>query len=121
MPHFTGCDILDIFPPDRDEPVRIEFYGDFIERMRDHSIGCLLVVTDAGALAGILTERDLLQKVAAAGLDLGSCQVKDFMSLCFGVGVRIVLPYMRTTRTIHDMSSKISRPSPLPSSVWSCE
>ena len=27
-------DILDIFPPDRDEPVRIEFYGDFIERMR---------------------------------------------------------------------------------------
>jgi CBS domain-containing protein len=51
-----------------------------IKRMRDHGIGCLLVVTDAGALAGILTERDLLQKVAGAGLDLGSCQVKDFMS-----------------------------------------
>ncbi|HKJ04120.1 MAG TPA: transcription-repair coupling factor, partial [Geopsychrobacteraceae bacterium] len=27
-------DILDIFPPDREEPVRLEFYGDYIERMR---------------------------------------------------------------------------------------
>lgn len=27
-------DILDIFPPTRSEPVRIEFFGDYIERMR---------------------------------------------------------------------------------------
>ncbi|PLX87155.1 MAG: transcription-repair coupling factor, partial [Desulfuromonas sp.] len=32
-------DILDIFPPDLDTPVRIEFYGDFIERMRGFDPG----------------------------------------------------------------------------------
>ena len=51
-----------------------------IRRMRDHGIGCLLVVTGEGALTGILTERDLLQKVAGRGLDLAGCQVQDFMS-----------------------------------------
>ena len=51
-----------------------------IRRMRDHGIGCLLVVTGEGVLAGVLTERDLLQKVAGLGLDMARCQVKDFMS-----------------------------------------
>ena len=51
-----------------------------IRRMRDHGIGCLLVVTGEGVLTGILTERDLLQKVAGLGLDLGQCPVRDFMS-----------------------------------------
>jgi CBS domain-containing protein len=51
-----------------------------IRRMRDHGIGCLLVVTGEGRLTGILTERDLLQKVAGLGLDLGRCPVKDIMS-----------------------------------------
>ncbi len=27
-------DIIDLFPPSREEPVRLEFFGDFIERMR---------------------------------------------------------------------------------------
>ena len=47
--------------------------------MRDHGIGCLLV-TEEGRLTGILTERDLLRKVAGLGQDLGACRVKDFMS-----------------------------------------
>jgi CBS domain-containing protein len=51
-----------------------------IRRMRDHGVGCLLIVTEEGGLTGILTERDLLQKVAGLGLDLNSCRVKDFMS-----------------------------------------
>lgn len=51
-----------------------------IQRMRDHGIGCLLVVTGEGCLTGILTERDLLQKVAGLGLDLGRCLVSDYMS-----------------------------------------
>lgn len=51
-----------------------------IRRMRDHGIGCLLVVTGEGILTGILTERDLLQKVAGTGLDLGQCRVRDYMS-----------------------------------------
>ena len=51
-----------------------------IQLMRNHSIGCVLATAADGALAGILTERDLLQKVAARGLDLDRCAVKDYMT-----------------------------------------
>jgi len=53
---------------------------DAIQLMRNHGIGCVLITADDGKLTGILTERDLLHKVAARGLDLGACLVMDFMS-----------------------------------------
>ena len=51
-----------------------------IQLMRNHGIGCVLITDDRGRLTGILTERDLLQKVAGQGLDLAQCIVGDFMS-----------------------------------------
>jgi len=55
-----------------------------IRIMRDRRIGCVAVVDDAasntGRLVGVLTERDLLQKVAGQGLDFSQCMVEDFMS-----------------------------------------
>jgi CBS domain-containing protein len=48
--------------------------------MQNHNIGCVLVNAADGSLAGILTERDLLQKVAGRGLELDQCAVKDFMT-----------------------------------------
>jgi CBS domain-containing protein len=51
-----------------------------IQLMRNHNIGCVLVSAADGSLAGILTERDLLQKVAGQGLDLDQCAVRDFMT-----------------------------------------
>ena len=55
-----------------------------IRIMRDRRIGCVVVVDDAasntGRLVGVLTERDLLQKVAGQGLDFSQCMVEDFMS-----------------------------------------
>ena len=51
-----------------------------IQLMRNHGIGCVLITDADGKLTGILTERDLLQKVAGQGLDLGQCIVGDFMS-----------------------------------------
>jgi len=51
-----------------------------IQKMRKNGIGCVLITSDDGKLAGILTERDLLQKVAGQNLDLGQCIVEDFMS-----------------------------------------
>jgi CBS domain-containing protein len=41
--------------------------GAAVERMQEKAVGCLLVVDEEGALVGILTERDLLRKVFAAG------------------------------------------------------
>ena len=51
-----------------------------IRLMRNHRIGCVLVTAADGTLAGILTERDLLQKVAARGLDLERSAVQDYMT-----------------------------------------
>jgi CBS domain-containing protein len=51
-----------------------------IQIMRNKNIGCVVVTDDAGKLAGILTERDLLQKVAGQNLDHNQCLVDDFMS-----------------------------------------
>jgi CBS domain-containing protein len=54
--------------------------ADAIRLMRNHGIGCVLITNENGRLAGILTERDLLQKVAGQKLDLDRCLVEDFMS-----------------------------------------
>jgi CBS domain-containing protein len=51
-----------------------------IRFMHDHGIGCVLVTDAAGKLTGILTERDLLQKVAGKGYDPGRLQVADCMT-----------------------------------------
>ncbi|HYQ71800.1 MAG TPA: CBS domain-containing protein [Gammaproteobacteria bacterium] len=51
-----------------------------VSLMRNHGIGCVLVTDAAGVLAGILTERDLLQKVAGRGLDPVQLQVADCMT-----------------------------------------
>jgi CBS domain-containing protein len=43
-------------------------------------IGCIIVVDEKDNLAGILTERDIVQKVVAKGLDPDKTMVKDIMS-----------------------------------------
>jgi CBS domain-containing protein len=45
--------------------------------MRDRCIGDVLVVDDAGALAGIVTDRDLTLRVVAAGLDPATTAIGD--------------------------------------------
>lgn len=51
-----------------------------IQTMRERHIGCVLITGDGGELAGILTERDLLQKAAGQALDLNQSIVADLMS-----------------------------------------
>ena len=51
-----------------------------IQIMRNNRIGSLLITGEGGILAGILTERDLLRKVAGQNLDHAQCPVEDFMS-----------------------------------------
>ena len=51
-----------------------------IELMRNHHVGCVLVTAADGTLEGIMTERDLLHKVAAHGFDLEKCAVQEFMT-----------------------------------------
>ena len=49
------------------------------ERMNEDKIGSL-VVLDQGRLVGIITERDILQRVVAPRLDAGATHVADVMT-----------------------------------------
>jgi len=51
-----------------------------IRRMSEKHIGCLAVVTRAGKLSGILSERDVLWKVIAAAKSPKTNRVKDAMT-----------------------------------------
>ncbi|WP_425397803.1 CBS domain-containing protein [Aeoliella sp.] len=49
-------------------------------RMRDHLVGCLVVVDEAQRPVGIVTDRDLATRVVAAGLDPTEVLVADAMT-----------------------------------------
>ena len=53
--------------------------ADAIRLMQDQKIGALLV-TDGTRIAGILTERDVLMKVAGRNLDLRTTQIDELMT-----------------------------------------
>lgn len=66
-----------------DQPLTVErgtTLQQAIQIMRNKKIGCVVVTGDAGKLVGILTERDLLQKVAGQNLEYSQSMVEDFMS-----------------------------------------
>lgn len=53
--------------------------GDALTAMQSHSCSCV-VVTNQGALEGIVTERDVLQKLVFAGVDPSSLPVSNIMT-----------------------------------------
>ncbi|MDB4969026.1 MAG: hypothetical protein JWN44_4715 [Myxococcales bacterium] len=48
--------------------------------MRDHAVGCLAIVDDAGKLAGILTDRDIALSAYEHGEALWQLRIVDSMS-----------------------------------------
>ena len=48
--------------------------------MAGHKIGAIVVVDDQGRLAGLFTERDVLNRVVAQGLDPGSTRLSAVMT-----------------------------------------
>lgn len=50
-----------------------------IEAMNASNVGCVLIARD-GVLSGILTERDVLTKVAISGIDLDRARVASIMT-----------------------------------------
>jgi CBS domain-containing protein len=51
-----------------------------VETMAQHNIGSILVMEDGEDLVGIFSERDLLTRVIAEGLDPASTPVRDVMT-----------------------------------------
>ena len=54
--------------------------ADVVARMRSEDVGSVLVVDEAGRLAGGFTERDVLNRVACRVDDLSEAQVSDYMT-----------------------------------------
>jgi CBS domain-containing protein len=54
--------------------------GDALRTMLEHDIGAILIVDESGRLVGILSERDLLVKVAGLVDDYRERPVSDFMT-----------------------------------------
>jgi CBS domain-containing protein len=51
-----------------------------VETLQRRHTGCVLVVGEGGKLAGIFTERDLLNRVAGKRLDWAASKVSDYMT-----------------------------------------
>ena len=66
-----GRDVATIGP---DAPVRVA-----LESLRDANVGALVVLTEAGALAGIVSERDIVRHLAGAGEALLDAPVTSIM------------------------------------------
>ena len=53
---------------------------DAAKMMKDHNYGSAIIVDNKAKLLGILTERDILNRVAARGLDVKKTKVKEVMT-----------------------------------------
>lgn len=69
-----------------------------IERMREHKVGCLLVVEEGGQLKGILTERDLARRIFAVGRPLttpvAECMTPDPVTVSSKESIRSAIERM---------------------------
>lgn len=72
--------------------------GQAVEELKTYRVGCILV-TDAGKLVGIFTERDLLTKVLAPGVKLSTpireCMVPNPVTVSPNEPVRVAIHRMQ--------------------------
>jgi signal-transduction protein with cAMP-binding, CBS, and nucleotidyltransferase domain len=76
---------------DEREPVTVAAdttVADIADRMDEESVGSVVVVDDAGAPLGIVTDRDLVRRVVAAGADAEKTTARDVMSTNLVCGER---------------------------------
>ena len=115
--------ILDVFPPEAEQPVRIEFFGDQVESMRRFDVESqrsVLQIKEAALLP--LTEypksRELLPRAcASAPASALPCPAKSFPagSIWFrwcGRGLRSVFAICATTRSSSGTSRSRSQAPP---------
>ena len=53
---------------------------DAAKLMTDHHIGAVMVVNGDGKIVGVFTERDVMRRVVAAGLDAARTYVREMMT-----------------------------------------
>ncbi len=84
------------------------FVQDMAKRMSEESIGCLVVVGN-GKPVGIVTERDILHRVVAKGLDPSKVKVREVMSK----PLTFIHPNMPIIEAIREMQKRNVRHLPV--------
>ncbi len=82
-----------------------------LELMADNNVGCVLVKTRDGAVAGICSERDLFRKVMLAGKDPEKTQVRSIMTT--KKKLVTILPTSTLQRCMEQMTGKRVRHLPV--------
>ncbi|MDH3716698.1 MAG: CBS domain-containing protein [Planctomycetota bacterium] len=54
--------------------------ADAIKKMTDKQVGCLVVIRDDSSVSGIISERDVMRRLAAGQEDLSKLPVSDVMT-----------------------------------------
>jgi CBS domain-containing protein len=82
-----------------------ETVAEAASRMSSKKIGCVLVI-DRGVLRGVLSERDVMQRVVAAGRDpratrVGDVATRDVVVVDVNAGLKAVLELFREKKFRH--------------------
>ena len=81
--HSALCDAVDtVAQPDSPCLNEGASLQEVVQILATGSADCVLVTDPAGQLTGILSERDILNKVAGLGVDLESALVEHYMTPC---------------------------------------
>lgn len=80
-----------------------EKVGQAAQRMHDRGVGTLIILGDAKQPIGIITDRDLVERVLAAGLDPATTTVSDVMTwdpktISEDAAIEVALSLMRSGR-----------------------
>lgn len=81
---------------------------DAVQKMKDMGMGALLI-TEQDRLVGIFTERDLMVRVVAAGLDPGATPVAQVMT----ADPQCVSPFITVENAMHVITEKRFRHLPV--------
>lgn len=83
--------------------------SDAVRVMISNDIGAVLVMDDAGNIAGIFTERDCLQKITGPELDPRTTPIRSVMTC----NVRYAKPEQRIDECLHLMTERFFRHLPV--------
>lgn len=81
MEHSLVTDTISMLAPKAPISVKPDSsVAEAIQMMNKHQVGCVLITDGDGVLKGILTERDLLMRIAGIVSDLDNAKVADYMT-----------------------------------------
>lgn len=83
--------------------------AEVVEALRERDIGALVVVDDQGGVVGIVSERDVVRRIAQVGADVLDLRVEDVMT----APVHTCTPSATTDELMEEMTERRIRHLPV--------